>query len=84
MREYGDKMAVINATRYRYCMPEVYDYFLKELVLKDRDIDRKLERTTMIIELGWNGKQLPVDFPTEEQVGRRITGVKYSLWKKMG
>lgn len=37
----------------------------------------------MICHFVWSGKQLPPEFPTEDQMRRRVTGVKYHHKKKV-
>lgn len=35
-------------------------------------------RINMIVALGWEGKQLPSDFPSEEHDKTRVSGLKYT------
>lgn len=65
-------------TSYRYKMPSVYANYLKNAVLSDINLKRGLARNMMIVAMGWEGKQLPSDFPTEEQVKTRVSGLKYT------
>lgn len=60
----------------------MYSTYLRDLVLQNRTVERKLERSMMIVHLWWKGKKLPENFQTEDQVRRRITGVKHHYKNK--
>lgn len=65
-------------TTFRYKMPSVYSDFLKNAVLADKNLKGGSARSMMISSLGLDGKQLPINFPTEEQVKTRVSGLKYT------
>lgn len=67
---------------HKYQMPKRYAVFISDLMRKSPEIDRSDAREMMLNEFEFTGKQLPCDFSTEEQVRRRITGIKYRLEKK--
>lgn len=74
--------ATVKKRRVVYRMPELYAEFLKAHVLGDPDCKRMEARTAMIDAMGFSGAPLPQGFPTESQVRRRITGLKYHYKKK--
>lgn len=45
--------------------------------MKDKNLKRIEARNIMIKAFGYEGKILPPDFPSMEQVNRRVTGVRY-------
>lgn len=73
-----------NNARYNYRMPPVYATWLKEFVANDPEVKRMEARTLMIDALGLSTLQLPELFPTEDQVRRKITAIKYAARKKTG
>lgn len=57
-------------------MPKRYASFLKAAVHNDNSFMRGEARDMMIKYFGYEGKQLPPDFPSLDQVKRRVTTVQ--------
>lgn len=62
-------------------MPKIYGDFIKNAVSKNAFVKRIDVRNFMIKEMGFDGKQLPADFPSVDQIKRRVTGLRYSQKK---
>lgn len=73
----------MESVKHRYQIPKLNSDFLKTMVLTDLSVKRSEARSKMIEGPGWGGKVLPGDFPTEEQVKRRIDGLKYLEKRKL-
>lgn len=65
-------------------MPKVYAEYLKGAFAEQRLGDRMEARNVMIVDMGYEGKQLPSDFPSLDQVKSRITYLRYAKKKKTG
>lgn len=68
--------------RYKYQMPKRYAKFINEILDNCSEVDRSDVRGLILKIFHLTGMELPSDFPTEEQVRRRITGIKYRKEKK--
>lgn len=60
----------------RYTMPKRYATFLKAAVYNNNNFKRSEARDMMINYFGYEGKHLPPDFPSLEQVQRRVNTVR--------
>lgn len=77
-----DVVGVTETKRHKYQMPKQYAQFITQLLRNNPDIDRCNGRNLMLVAFRLTNSDIPLDVPTEDQVRRRITGIKYRLEKK--
>lgn len=68
--------------RHKYRMPKQYAAFITKLLQEKPGLDRALGQELMFKEFGLTDVQVPLYFPTEDQVLGRIIGMKYRMQKK--
>lgn len=77
------KSSIGKKKKTSYSMPNKYGDYLNAAVRNENTFKRSEARNMMIKAFGYDGKQLPADFPSVEHVKRRISGVRYSQKKSV-
>lgn len=81
--ERPDERAALKTTgRNRYYMTDIYAVMLKAVVDRDAAVKPAELRTRMVSRFGWNEDQVPINFPSEQQVRAKASSYKYQCKKR--